>query len=47
MTPASNNVLYPRNCAWRAEFADDGGVIQLAFTRLDMGSCNDNYIIVR
>ncbi|KAH0568173.1 hypothetical protein KQX54_019308 [Cotesia glomerata] len=47
MTPAPNNILYPRDCAWRAEFANDGGVIQLAFTHLDMGSCNDNYIIVR
>lgn len=41
------NINYPKSCAWRIEFTDRGEVISLSFNRLNLGSCDKGYVIVR
>lgn len=41
------NISYPINCVWHAHYSDDGETISLTFARLNLGSCEQGYIIVK
>ncbi|XP_043273312.1 cubilin-like [Venturia canescens] len=41
------NVEYPRSCVWHAKYEDPGSAITLVFNRMNMGSCDKGFIIVR
>lgn len=42
-----NDIQYPKSCAWRVEYPDNGGVIRMIINRLNVGNCEKGYIIVR
>ncbi|KZC14141.1 Cubilin [Dufourea novaeangliae] len=42
-----NNISYPINCVWSADYPDTGELIKLSFTRLNIGACEESYISVR
>ncbi|KAK2582770.1 hypothetical protein KPH14_005035 [Odynerus spinipes] len=41
------NLSYPINCAWHVKYADIGEMISLSFSKLNLGSCENAYIIIR
>ncbi|XP_057337332.1 cubilin-like isoform X2 [Microplitis mediator] len=44
---APADIPYPKSCAWRVEFPDNGEIIRMSFNRFNIGSCDKGYIIVR
>lgn len=44
---APTDIDYPKSCAWRAQYPDNGEVIRMTFSRLNVGGCDKGYVIVR
>ena len=41
------NVAYPKSCVWHSKFEDPDAVISMSITRINLGSCEKGYIIIK
>lgn len=44
---APKNISYPINCIWRINYPDTEDLATLYFTKMNMSSCDRNYITIK